>query len=214
MRANEIMYSANGSPIIIPASNSLSNLDQTRTSTTPTSKSKPSHRSTPLSQSKLANKSQKDDKGDKTDTSDEEEEEEEEDEDELPDIEAYEKKLEKQASINLNKSISKSNRSGTNGNGLKRKPSLTFRPSLAGFNPIHPTGNKGKRGDGGELAFVQLDNGQIVEFDPFTLDKQTLYVELEENGMSEEERQRVGVKIQDACVAAFKRGMDQWERKQ
>ncbi|WVQ80671.1 hypothetical protein IAT38_002776 [Cryptococcus sp. DSM 104549] len=123
------------------------------------------------------------------------------DSDDLPDPEALEARL-----------LSKSVRSPpTNPSRKKRAPSLFFRQSLGG-GALPPPATPGPAGDTDEpLATIELSDGRTISFNPFQLTPGRVEAELEEGGVSKEEKVRVQNQVHAEVVKSLQARMERWK---
>ena len=182
-RRNESFFSANGSPIAPPfvPSETLEDADEANLS----------------------------DEGDSDDS------------DELPDPDALEAKLLARAAASPKSKPSQPSQASTSSRAssqpsssshpsrkakAKRAPSLMFRKSLAPGTEIPPVEENGKA-----LTSIPLSDGRSVTFDPFQLSPRRIEEEIEEGGLSKEEKERVRLRIKEEAVKALTAQMDRWD---
>ncbi|WWD18386.1 hypothetical protein CI109_102836 [Kwoniella shandongensis] len=127
--------------------------------------------------------------------------------DDLPDPEALEAKL-----------LASKSTGGGGGGGRspnsksskkKRGPSLIFRQSLApGHQPPLPSS---QHASDEPLASVELSDGRTISFNPFSLTPGRVERELEEGGVSLEEKKRVQSKVHAEVVKSLQARMEKWK---
>ncbi|WRT67697.1 uncharacterized protein IL334_004669 [Kwoniella shivajii] len=124
------------------------------------------------------------------------------DSDELPDPELLEAQL--LAKTPHSKSSSNSNKSKK-----KRGPSLIFRQSI---NPnAMPIPQVTQKDSDEPLSNVELSDGRIISFNPFSLTPGRVERELEEGGVSKEEQKKVQEKVHEEVVKNLRERMERWK---
>ncbi|KIR68515.1 hypothetical protein I312_100398 [Cryptococcus bacillisporus CA1280] len=127
-----------------------------------------------------------------------------EEEDDLPDPEAMEARLLSRPNVKSPSSKSRSRK--------KRGPSLIFHQSLGAKAKIisgpEPSGSL----DSDEpLATIQLSDGREISFNPFSLTPGRVERELEEGGVSKEEKVRVQNEVHAEVVKSLQARMEKWK---
>ncbi|OWZ47106.1 hypothetical protein C356_02880 [Cryptococcus neoformans c45] len=125
-------------------------------------------------------------------------------EDDLPDPQAMEARLLSQPEVKSPASKSRSRK--------KRGPSLIFHQSLGAGAKLISTPEPSRSLDSDEpLATIQLSDGRKISFNPFSLTPGRVERELEEGGVSKEEKVRVQNEVHAEVVKSLQARMEKWK---
>ncbi|OXC61647.1 hypothetical protein C358_02928 [Cryptococcus neoformans MW-RSA852] len=125
-------------------------------------------------------------------------------EDDLPDPQAMEARLLSQPEVKSPASKSRSRK--------KRGPSLIFHQSLGAGAKLISTPEPSRSLDSDEpLATIQLSDGREISFNPFSLTPGRVERELEEEGVSKEEKVRVQNEVHAEVVKSLQARMEKWK---
>ncbi|ODO05242.1 hypothetical protein L198_01932 [Cryptococcus wingfieldii CBS 7118] len=125
------------------------------------------------------------------------------DDDDLPDPEAIEARLLAKERSPGSKSKSKK----------KRAPSLIFRQSLGpgAIAPKTPGPSRMVEDSDEPLATIELSDGRTISFNPFSLTPGRVEMELEEGGVSKEEKARVQNQVHTEVLKCLQARMEKWK---
>ncbi|AFR95000.1 hypothetical protein C343_03090 [Cryptococcus neoformans C23] len=125
-------------------------------------------------------------------------------EDDLPDPQAMEARLLSQPEVKSPASKSRSRK--------KRGPSLIFHQSLGAGAKLISTPEPSRSLDSDEpLSTIQLSDGREISFNPFSLTPGRVERELEEGGVSKEEKVRVQNEVHAEVVKSLQARMEKWK---
>ncbi|WVN85002.1 uncharacterized protein L203_100139 [Cryptococcus depauperatus CBS 7841] len=94
----------------------------------------------------------------------------------------------------------------------KRAPSLIFRQSLgpSHLNTSGPSYHPPLSNDGEKLSTIDLSDGRTISFNPFSLTPGRIESELEEGGVSREEKRRVQEEVHREVVGRLRERMERF----
>ncbi|WVO12545.1 hypothetical protein L204_100145 [Cryptococcus depauperatus] len=94
----------------------------------------------------------------------------------------------------------------------KRAPSLIFRQSLgpSHLNTSGPSYHPPLSNDGEKLSTIDLSDGRTISFNPFSLTPGRIESELEEGGVSKEEKRRVQEEVHREVVGRLRERMERF----
>ncbi|WVQ73181.1 hypothetical protein IAR50_002745 [Cryptococcus sp. DSM 104548] len=125
------------------------------------------------------------------------------DDDDLPDPEAIEARLLAKGRSPGSKSKSKK----------KRAPSLIFRQSLGPGAAVPKTPGPSRMVEDSDepLATIELSDGRTISFNPFSLTPGRVEMELEEGGVSKEEKVRVQNQVHAEVLKCLQARIEKWK---